>query len=233
MSERTAAYESLVQRTGLDPAVIRAIEIGSARESRIATVRRDERVRVPGFGIVHFVEDRSGTPIVSLPDGLEHIGTRFTPLVAPSLRAAPATRLEYWERRAAMAEKIAIFRGRLQIAGGRENGWLPIVERIVDAIAVVVGPADSATVICEVTFGMLSISIRAACDDPDVRCYVSDLGPWSEATAIERCMVSGEPGWRGPIDAEEPWEYTLSDRVRALSDPLASELIYPPPPEGE
>jgi hypothetical protein len=233
MSERAAAYESLVRKTGLDPRVIRAIDISAPGGKRVATVGRDEKVQIPGYGTALFVEDFGGTPIVSLPDGLEHAGTRFVPAVDPDLRAAPKSAEEYWERSAAVAMKIAAFRGRVQVAGGRENGWVPIIERMVDAIATVLGATDAVTVLCELSFGMLAVSIHAASRDPDIRCFVNDLAPWAEAVALERCMVSGEPGWRGPIDPGEPWEYTLSDRIRALPDPLARELVYPRPPEAE
>jgi hypothetical protein len=233
MRERAPAYESLVTGTGLDPAVIRAIDISTIGGTRVATVRRDEKVQVPGYGAAFFVEDFDGTPILSLPKGLEHAGTRLVPLVDPGLGAAPTSPGEYWTRSAVMAAKFANLRGRVQVAGGRENGWIPIVERMVDAVCAVVGAADSVTIRLEASFGLLGVAIHAACRDPDVRTFVNDLGPWAEAIALDRCMVCGEPGWRGPVHAGEPWEYTLSDRVRALPDPLSRELLYPRPPEAE
>ncbi|GGF00224.1 hypothetical protein GCM10011611_02290 [Aliidongia dinghuensis] len=231
MHERTAAYESLVQKAGLDPAVIRAIDVSSRYGLCTATVRRDQRVHIPDHGFAHFMEDESGTPIVTLPDGIEHDGTRFVPFVDPALDPAPQDAREYWKRSATLAAKIATFKGRLQVAGGRENGWVPIVERLVDAVCVALGPSDAVTITFETSFGLLGASIHAACRDPDVRCYVHDLGPWAEAVAIGQCMVSGEPGWRGPVHVDEPWEFTLSDRIRSLPDPLAHELIYPRPQE--
>jgi hypothetical protein len=230
MSERTAAFEFLVRKIELDPAVVREIDVSSLSGRRIGVVRAGERLNVPGHGVVTWDEDESGTPVVSLPEGLEHNGTRFAPLVDPKLPRAPTSADEYWERAALVAGEVSAFNGRFQLAGGRENGWIPVVERLVDAIAAVLGPRDVVTVILQLTFGMLGVWIRVDCENPDVAKFVHDLGPWAEAVAMGRCMVSGEPGWRGPINDGDPWEYTLSKRVRDLPDPMAPDLLYPSPP---
>lgn len=231
MSRRTAAYWMLVRRTGLDPAVVHEIDISSKGGSKVGAVRAGERLHVPGHGAVHFIGYESDRAVMTLPRGLEHTGTRSAPRSDPELPAAPACAAEYWERVAMIATQVAVFSGRVHLAGGRENGWLPIVERVVDTIVAVLGPRDVVTVMFQLTFGMLGAWIRTDCEDLDIARFVGDLGPWAEAVAMGRCMVSGEPGRQGPILNGDQWDYTLSDRVRELSDPLAPELIYPRPPQ--
>jgi len=229
MSERTEVYEFLVRKTGLDPAVTQEIDVNLPSGQRIGVVRAGERLSVPGFGDVHLVVDETGWPLVTLPKGLEHTATRSVPVVDPKLPDAPASAAEYWERAAMLAEEVAAFKGRFQLAGGRENGWIPIVEQVIVTIVEVLGPRDVVTAMFQLTFGMLGVTIRASCDNPHITKFVSDLGPWAEAIALQRCMVSGEPGRRVSVRDDDPWEYTLSDRVRQLPDPLAPDRLYPPP----
>ena len=229
MNERSAVYQFLARKTGLDPALTLEIDVGLPGGRKVGAVRVGERLDVPGYGAVHFVVDKTSWPVVTVPEGLEHTGTRSVPLFDPKLSAAPVSATEYWERTAMIAAQVAVFDGRFQWAGGRENGWLPIVETVVDTIVAVLGPRDVVTMTCQRTFGMLGVWIRAECRDLDVGKYVADLGAWAEATASGRCMVSGKSGWRGRLNDEDPWEYTLSDRVRELPDPLTPERVYPCP----
>jgi hypothetical protein len=229
MNERSAVYEFLVRKTGVDPAVVLEVDISSPNGDGVGVVQAGERLSVPGFGDVHLVVDETGWPLVTLPKGLEHTGTRSVPVVDPKLPDAPASAAEYWERAAMLAEEVAAFKGRFQLAGGRENGWIPIVEQVVVTIVEVLGPRDVVTVMFQLTFGMLGVSIRANCENHHITKFVIDLGRWAEAVALQRCMVSGEPGRRASVRDDDPWEYTLSDRVRQLPDPLAPDLLYPSP----
>ena len=229
MSERTEVYEFLVRKTGLDPAVTQEIDVSLPSGQRIGVVRAGERLDVPGHGAVHFFDDETGWPVVTLPEGLEHTGTRSVPVVDPKLPDAPASAAEYWERAAMLAEEVAAFKGRFQLAGGRENGWIPIVEQVIVTIVEVLGPRDVVTAMFQLTFGMLGVSIRTNCENHHITKFVIDLGRWAEAVALQRCMVSGEPGRRASVRDDDPWEYTLSDTVRELPDPLAPDLLYPSP----
>ena len=232
MSDRTKAYEALVVKTGLDPAVTRVVDIRSVQGWRCVTLRPDRKTPLPGGGTAFLVDDVIDGPVVHLPMGWVRAGMRFEPVVQPVLRAAPAGPQDYWERSAALAAKVSMYAGRMQVAGGRENGWMPIVERLVDAVALALGPVDVATIILQKPHGLLDVSIRTICRDADVRRFISDLALWAESLGLVTCMVSGAEGWRGPLNADEPWEYTLSDQVRALPDPLASEMLYPRLPEA-
>lgn len=233
-ARRGPSYEDLIRRTGLHPAVVREIEVCSWRGDVRAYLRCGDSLRIPGHGLVRYEEDERGVPMVSMVSALHHTRTWLVPRVEPKLRPAPATAEEYWARSSALAAQVAAFQGRMQFSGGREAGWLSIAERLVAAIAVVIGPSDVVTVALDQTLGRFDVKIGARCAERTVGRYVLDLTEWAEAAAERRCMVSGERGWRGPIYYDAPFEAVLSDRIRALPDPIARDRLYPPfrPPNG-
>lgn len=222
-------YRALIRRADLDPAVIRWVEVDSDDEQATAHGRVGGRVRLPDGATIRFLCENPSVPVVVVPGALHLNASWFVPHVDPKLRPAPKTAEEYWDRTGALAKKIAESDGRLQFAGGRQNGWLSIAERMVDAVVRVMGADDVVTVSLDVNWGVLDATVRADCVNDTVGRYIRDLGPWAEAATSERCMVSGELGWRGPVPDEGPWHWILSDTVRALPDPVAHARIYPSP----
>jgi hypothetical protein len=223
------AYRALIRRANLDPGVIRWTEVDTDDERAAPHRRGGGRVRLSDFGTIRFRCENSNMPVVVLPEALHQSGSWFVPRTDPQLRSAPKTAADYWVRTGALAEQIGGSSGRLQLSGGRENGWLSIAERMVDAIVCVLGEHDVITVALDVNWGVLDATVHADCLDPTVGRYIGDLGQWAEAATSRRCMVSGEPGWRGPVPGEGPWQWILSDAVRALPDPVADHRIYPRP----
>jgi len=222
-------YRALIRKTNLDPAVIRWVEIDSNGERSVTPDRSGGRARLPDGATIRFRCENSSVPVVVVPEALHLSGSWFLPNMDPQLRSAPKTPEEYWGRTRVLAKRIAESGGRLQFSGGRENGWISIAERMVDAITCVLGEHDVVTVALDVAWGVLDATVHADCVDATVARYIRDLGPWAEAATSERCMVSGEPGWRGPIPDEGPWHWILSDAVRALPNPVAHARIYPRP----
>jgi len=229
-----AAYRDLVARAGLDPAIVREVEIKLAEDTGFGPgtyLRPGESARIPGGGLARFEGlGPGGEPIVKLPLRLLQTGMWYAPAHDLVLAAAPATPREYWRRREALAARVAALRGRLQVSGGREAGWVPVVERMVDAIVRVMGPTDAVEIVLQENGGSLFAIVHAVCRDPERRKFIWRVGEWAEAATVRRCAVLGITGWYGPVGRGSGLSYTLSGQVRALGESALIDRIYPRPP---
>ena len=234
MTDVDSAYRELIERTGLDPTLVREVEIRpltGGRNGPGICLREGQSVVVPGYGRARFVREvPQALPQLALSPRLEVGAYLYAPLQPPSLAPAPKTADEYWHRVATLASKAAPFEGRLRWSGGRENGWLSIVERAVDAIIAVMEPNVAVDLGMREYFGNLDVDMRVIGGSSPVRKYLFALAIWIEAAAVRRCMASGKLGWRGPFGDPEIFDHTLSDEVRALEESEVWRQTYPEPP---
>ncbi len=237
MTDVDRGYRELIERTGLDPTLVREVEIRpltGRRDGLGVYLREGQSVLVPGRGRVRFVREvPQALPEIDLPLSLEVAAYLYAPLHPPRLAPAPRTATEYWQRAAALAAKAAPFDGRLHWSGGRENGWLSIVERAIDAIAAVIRPDMAVDVAMQEDFGSLNVRSHVIGGSEEVRRFISNVGLWIESAAVRRCMLLGIPGWRGPFGDLQTFDATLSDQARALDEPEVWRLTYPRPPTIE
>jgi hypothetical protein len=233
MTDAAAQFAEFVQVAGLDPSVVPEVEIKPVEQAGSfgmgTYLRQGESVTIPGHGVAAFHGLRSGcVPLLELPSGYLQCGVWSVPASEPDLTPVPESATEYWRRRAILAHKIASADGRLQVSGGNENGWLPILERMIDAILRVMAPTDAVEVAATESCGCLHVPMRALGDDIGRSHFIRSVGDWARAVSVHRCVVFGTPGWYGPVD--NSWSFILSDRARSIE---ASELvhhIYPRPP---
>ena len=234
MTDVDSAYRELIDRTGLDPTLVREVEIrrrSATREGPGFSLRLGQSIKIPGHGRARFVREvPQGLPQVDLSLNLEVAAYLYAPLHPPVLAPAPMRAAEYWQRVATLAAKAVPFEGRLHWSGGRENGWLSIVERAIEAIAVVMEPGVAVDIAMSEYFGNLDVVMRVIGGSVAVRRYLSDLALWIEAAAVGRCMMLGVPGWRGTFGYVNAFEATLSDEARKLDESEVWRQTYPRPP---
>jgi hypothetical protein len=234
MTDVDSAYRELIERTGLDPTLVREVEIRpltGGRNGPGICLREGQSVVVPGYGRARFVREvPQALPQLALSPRLEVGAYLYVPLQPPNLAPAPKTADEYWQRVATLAAKAAPFEGRLRWSGGRENGWLAIIERALDAIIAVMEPNVAVDVGMREHFGNLDVDMRVMGGSAPVRKYLFDLAIWIEAAAVRRCAAFGTPGWRGPFGELNTFDWTLSDEARAHDEDEVRRLTYPRPP---
>jgi hypothetical protein len=234
MADTDPAYRELIERTGLDPTLVREVEIrprSSDRDAPGVYLRLGQSIKIPGYGRARFVREvPQALPQVDLPSSLEVAAYLYAPLHPPALAPAPLTAAEYWERIATLAAKAARLQGRLHWSGGRENGWLSIVERAIDAFVIVIEPGAAVDIAMSEHFGNFSAELRVIGGSGAARRYLSDLALWIEAAAVGRCMMLGIPGWRGPFGDHGVFDRTLSDKARELDETTVWRQTYPHPP---
>ena len=236
MSDMVApeVYRELVARAGLDPAIVREVEIKPGRDDCFGPgtyLKLGESVEIPGYGRARFIGLAHGRePRVDLPPGIEQTGTWFVPAHNPELAAAPASPEEYWARKAVLAGRIGSMKGRLQLFRGREAGWLPVVERAVDAIVRIMASCDVVELSMEEDSGSLFVIALIDCPDPDRAGFIRRISEWARAASVRRCALLGTTGWYGPIDQDYCICFTLSDQARALDASSLIARIYPSPP---
>lgn len=233
MTEAATQFAEFVQLAGLDPSVVPEIEIKPAKQAcsfGMGTfLRPGESVTIPGHGVAAFHGLRSGcVPILELPSGYVQCGVWSVPTSEPNLTLVPESATEYWRRRAILAHRIASADGRLQVSGGNENGWLPILERMVDAILRVMAPTDAVEIAATESCGCLHVPMRTLGDDMGRNHFIRSVGDWARAASVHRCVVYGTLGWYGPV--HDFWSFTLSDLARSIEGSKLFDRIYPRPP---
>ena len=233
MTDAAAEFAEFIQLAGLDPSVVPEVEIKPVEQGYSfgpgTYLRPGESVTIPGHGVAAFHGLRSGcVPLLELPSSYLQCGVWSVPASEPDLTSVPESATEYWRRRAILAHKIASADGRLQVTGGNENGWLPILERMIDAILRVMAPTDAVEVAATESCGCLHVPMRALGDDIGRSHFIRSVGDWARAASVRRCVVYGTVGWYGPV--HDFWSFTLSDRARSIEGSKLFDRVYPPPP---
>ena len=235
MTDSARQFAEFVQLSGLDPSVVPLAEIKPVELQDTfgpgTRLRPGETVTIPGRGVARFIGLKSGRrPIVEIPPGCVETGNWDVPASEPDLAPVPATAAEYWQRRAVLARKVASIDGRMQLSGGTEFGWLPVMERALDAILRVMTPTDVVEITAHAAGGGLYVSMRVFCDGNRAD-FIRAVGHWVEAATLFRCAVFGIPGWYGPVP-DCPWMYTLSEEARSIDGSKLFDRVYPSPPSA-
>ncbi len=237
----TREYRRLVALTGLDPATAREVEIKTIAmpdDGPGLYLRVGQCVEIPDHGTARYLaEGLDDDPLVELPDGVRVSGYWQAPTSSPRLAEAPRTAGEYWRRVDALEKSIDELGGRLRFYPEVENGWLPVIEMLAMAIAMVMGANDHVAVSTKSKYGTLRVSVfvETSPDNLALAQYIADLADWAEAATERRCQLSGLPGWTGPIiPGSGGWLYTLSDEIRStFSASSIRRLTVPQRPERD